>query len=246
MRPSYLASILGLLASAGMCLAAADPAASVLNAIKQLPRGEAKKIALIEARDGTPYPERWHILVHDPKDQNGLHEYVVAGGEVVASVNGATATGSTPGEAVEGAVENLEAGAGTASASGSELPASLPAPPLPHPVSAAYDAGKTVVLLIVHDGGIDDRLTAAATLFAETVPRTALFVVPAKRVARYAAVTVGLDVNRVPALIVMKPRRLSGGVPQATVSYGYQTPASVVQAVRDASYKGPEETYHPN
>ncbi|HSI11112.1 MAG TPA: hypothetical protein VK961_03670 [Chthoniobacter sp.] len=87
MRPSYLASILGLLASASICLAAADPAASVLNAIKQLPRGEAKKIALIEARDGTPYPERWHILVNDPKDENGIHEYVVAGGEVVASRN---------------------------------------------------------------------------------------------------------------------------------------------------------------
>lgn len=70
-----------------MCLAAADPAASVLNAIKQLPRGEAKKIALIEAREGTPYPERWHILVNDPKDENGIHEYVVAGGEVVASRN---------------------------------------------------------------------------------------------------------------------------------------------------------------
>lgn len=87
MRPSYFATFLGLLASAGMCLAAADPAASVLNAIKQLPRGEAKKIALIEAREGTPYPERWYILVNDPKDENGVHEYVVANGEVVASRN---------------------------------------------------------------------------------------------------------------------------------------------------------------
>lgn len=87
MRPSYFASFLGLLASAGICLAAAEPSASVLNAIKQLPRGEAKKIARIEARDGTPYPERWHILVNDPKDENGIHEYVVAGGEVVASRN---------------------------------------------------------------------------------------------------------------------------------------------------------------
>jgi hypothetical protein len=87
MRPSYFALFLGLLASAGICLAAADPPASVLNAIKQLPRGEAKKIARIEARDGTPFPERWHILVNDPKDENGIHEYVVSGGEVVASRN---------------------------------------------------------------------------------------------------------------------------------------------------------------
>jgi hypothetical protein len=87
MRPSIFAFFLALLASAGLCRAASDSTGSVLNAIKQLPRGEAKKIALIEARDGTPIPERWHILVNDPKDENGLHEYVVAGGEVVASRN---------------------------------------------------------------------------------------------------------------------------------------------------------------
>lgn len=168
-----------------------------------------------------------------------------SGGEVAATVNGVPGTGSTPGAAVESAVENLEAGA-TGTATASTLPASVPARQLPHRVSAAYDAGKTVVLLIVHDGGIDDRLTAAATQYARTVPGTALIVVPARQVARYSAVTVGLAVNRVPALVVMKPRRLSGGVVQATVSYGYQTPASVVQAVRDASYQGPEETYHPN
>jgi len=87
MRPSILCLFLALLASVGFCRAAADNSGSVLNAIKRLPRGEAKKIARIEARDGTPAPERWHILVHDPKDENGLHEYVVAGGEVVASRN---------------------------------------------------------------------------------------------------------------------------------------------------------------
>ncbi len=169
-----------------------------------------------------------------------------SGGEVAATVNGATATGSTPGEAVEGAVESLEAGGATATSSSAALPGSVPAPPPPAPVVAAYEAGKTVVLLFVHAGGIDDRLTAAASTAADTVPNTELFVVPAKRVARYASVTVGLSVNRVPALVVMKPRELSGGVPQATVSYGFQTPASVAQAVRDASYTGPAATYHPN
>ena len=87
MRPSSLAFFFGLLATAGICLAAADPAGSALNAIKQLPRGEAKKIARIEAREGTPYPDRWYIIVNDPKDENGVHEYVVSGGEVVASRN---------------------------------------------------------------------------------------------------------------------------------------------------------------
>lgn len=163
------------------------------------------------------------------------------GEETAESASGSETTVESPAEAsAEGAV--AVAGSG---ASG-ELPSSVPAPPPPAPVTAAYESGKTVVLLIVHDGGIDDRLTAAATVFAAGLPNTRLFVVPARRVARYAAITIGLDVNRVPALVVMRPRGLSGGVPQATVDYGFQTPQSVVQAVRDASYHGPEATYHPN
>lgn len=172
-------------------------------------------------------------------------EGAVEEGPVVASVNGATATGATPGEAVEGAVESLEAGGAVEAGSG-EIPTSVPAPPPPAPVTAAYEDGRTVVLLVVHDGGIDRSLTDAATAYVADVPGTELFVVPVRQLARYASITVGLDLNRVPALIVMRPRDLSDGIPQATVDYGFQTPASVVQAVRDASYSGPETTYHPD
>lgn len=164
-------------------------------------------------------------------------------GEVTATVNGATATGATPGEAVEGAVENLEEGGAAASAAA--VPATIPAPPPPAPVTAAYEAGKTVVLLVVHDGGIDDALTEAAAANLASVPKAALFVVPAAKVARYAAITFSLDVSQVPALVVMLPKGLSHGVPQATVEYGFQTPQSIVQAVRDAAYKGPEVNYSP-
>jgi hypothetical protein len=174
----------------------------------------------------------------------GGSEEAASSGEVTATVNGATATGATPGEAVEGAVENLEEGGAVAGAS-SEVPSTIPAPPPPAPVTAAYDEGRIVVLLIVHDGGIDDALTAGATTGLAGVPGVALFVVPAAHVARYAAITVGLDLSQVPALVVMKPKQLSHGVPQATVDYGFQTPESVVQAVIDAAYKGPEATYHP-
>ena len=70
------------------------------------------------------------------------------------------------------------------------IAASIPTPPLPAPVAAAYDAGKTVVLLVVHDGGIDDRLVAAASARRlRRVPGVAVFVVPAKQIARYAAIT---------------------------------------------------------
>ncbi len=164
-------------------------------------------------------------------------------GEVAATVNGVPATGATPGEAVESAVESLEAGATAAVAA---APTSVPTPQPPRPLTAAYEAGKTVVLLIVHEGGIDDAFTTRSSLLLSALSDVALFVVPAEKIARYAAVTVGLDVNRVPALVVMKPKRLSGGTPQASVNYGFQTPQSVVQAVVDANYRGREATYYPN
>ncbi|MEZ5078765.1 MAG: hypothetical protein R2725_15150 [Solirubrobacterales bacterium] len=163
----------------------------------------------------------------------------------VAIVNGATAVGDTPGDAVEGAIANLEAGASAVGGTGA-IPSSVPAPPPPDDFVAAYESGQTVVLLIVHDGSIDDDLTAAATEQASSQPGVALFEIPAKLIHRYAAVTVGLDVNRVPALVVMRPKKLSGDVPRASVEYGFQTPQSVAQAIRDADYSGPEETYHPD
>ena len=39
----------------------------------------------MEARGGAPDPERWYILVYDGTAQNGVHEFVVADGQVVAS-----------------------------------------------------------------------------------------------------------------------------------------------------------------
>ena len=99
---------------------------------------------------------------------------------------------------------------------------------------------------MIHPGGIDDRIVKQAVQKLKALPERAVFVIPAKQIARYTAVTVGVEVDQVPALVVVRPRRLSGGTPQASVSYGFQTAQSVVQAVRDASYKGPEVPYHPN
>jgi hypothetical protein len=157
----------------------------------------------------------------------------------------ATASGATPGEAVEGAVEGAVEAA-TAEASVAAIASTIPAPPMPAPVASAYDSGKTVVLLVVRDGGIDDRLVSGSVRQLKAHSHVALFVVPAKQIARYAAITLGADVQQVPALVVMRPQRLSDGVPQASVDYGFQTPQSIVQAVIDAGYKGPETTYHPN
>jgi hypothetical protein len=179
----------------------------------------------------------------------GGEEEEAASTEATVTVAGTsatgTATGATPGEAVEGAVAGAVEAATSELSAASEVPASVPAPPLPPPVTAAYSAGKTVVLLVVHDGGIDDRLVAKATTDLRSMSEVALFVVPAGQVSRYAAITLGVDLNRVPALVVMRPRDLSEGVPQASVSYGFQTAQSVVLAVEDASYDGPTVSYHP-
>jgi hypothetical protein len=182
------------------------------------------------------------------KSGGGEEEAETAPTEASVAVAGTsavgTATGATPGEAVEGAVESAVESAGETAPT--SAPTSVPAPPPPAPVTAAYDSGQTVVLLIVHDGGIDDKLVQQASAQLESRSDVALFTVPAKRIADYAAITVGLEVNRVPALVVMRPKPLSEGTPQASVDYGFQTAQGVAQAVQDAAYDGRELTYHPN
>lgn len=125
------------------------------------------------------------------------------------------------------------------------LSAALDAPPLPRSVSGAYEANKTLVLLFVRNGGIDDRLVTIASAGVAGLPDAALFVVPARRISRYAAIAEGVGVERVPALVVVTPKHLKKTVPTASVSYGFQGPQSVVQAVIDAGYEGPTIDYHP-
>jgi hypothetical protein len=173
-----------------------------------------------------------------------------AGGEAEATVavTGTTATGpataSTAGEAVEGAVVAATESAG-AGAAASAVPSAADAPPLPRPVLDAWKANKTLVLLFVRDGGIDDRLVKTAADGLAGFPDATVIVVPAAQISRYAAITEGVGVERVPALVVVAPKHLKQTVPTASVSYGFQSPQSVAQAVIDAGYKGPTVDYHP-
>jgi hypothetical protein len=122
----------------------------------------------------------------------------------------------------------------------------VPAPPLPQPLQRAFAGNRTVVLLIAKKGGVDDGLaTVAAVSGLASMQGVSTFVVPVDRVARYAAITQGVELNRVPALVVLRPKELDGGSPSASVSYGYQSPQSVVQAVVDARYHGHTIEYHP-
>lgn len=157
------------------------------------------------------------------------------------------------GESGEAASEGVE----PASVTGAELDAATPvalpapgsgpgaAPPPPQKVVAAFDAGETVALLFVHDGGIDDRLAARSVRRLRSLPHVVTFVVPARQVARYVSITQAVDLNRLPAFMVIRPKRLDHGPATASIQYGFQSPQSVVQAIIDAGYHGGTLAYHP-
>ena len=83
MKTTLLTLTASALCASGL-LAATEPT-TAMEAIKLLPKNEAKKIARIEAREGTPAPERWYVIAFDEKSESGVREYAVAGGEIVAT-----------------------------------------------------------------------------------------------------------------------------------------------------------------
>jgi hypothetical protein len=119
-------------------------------------------------------------------------------------------------------------------------------PGLPKAVVKAYEDDKAIVLFVFRHRGIDDAPVRASVEKLRGRNDVAVFVTHAANIARYARIAAGVDTNRVPALIVVRPRSLSDGPPTASISYGFQGPDSVDQAVRDALYKGPEDLpYYP-
>jgi hypothetical protein len=114
-------------------------------------------------------------------------------------------------------------------------------PGLPAPVVNAYADDKTVVLFVFRHRGVDDAAVRSSVEQLHGRSDLAVFVTHAARIARFARITEGVDVNRVPALIVLRPRHLTNGTPTASVSYGFQGPDSVDQAIRNALYKGPSD-----
>jgi len=170
------------------------------------------------------------------------------GGEEAESsdttTSSATVTSPEGSATVTATVTTPSAGASAAPASVASVPP-VPAPPLPRRVTAAFAANRTVVLLIVKRGGVDDTMNVVESLPLAFMRDVSLSVVPADRIARYAAITQGVKVDRVPALVVVRPKRLDHGVATAAVAYGYQSAQSIEQAVVDARYKGRTLYYHP-
>jgi hypothetical protein len=114
----------------------------------------------------------------------------------------------------------------------------VPGRGLPRPVVTAWKRGDTVVLLVVRQGGIDDRLIRSSVRSLASDRGVSVFVTRATHVARYSRITQGVGVSQAPALVVVRPKRVSGSVPEAQVSYGFRDAQGVVQAVHDAVYSG--------
>jgi hypothetical protein len=121
----------------------------------------------------------------------------------------------------------------------------VPGPGLPGKVVTAYAKGDTVVILITRKEGIDDDVMRTTVNTFDGKDGVTLFDALARDIADYSRVTQGVDVDRVPAMIVLSPRKVSGDVPTASVSYGFRGPKSVEQAIADAGFEGEAVPYFP-
>jgi len=133
---------------------------------------------------------------------------------------------------------------GAPPASGADFKAG---PGLPKPVVGAYDSGKTVVLLISKPEGIDDRQMEKRVKRLNGQPDVAIFSTTSKHIADYSRIASGVDVDRVPAIVVLEPKSQAKGgeAPKAAVAYGFRGYNSLLQMVRDARYDGPKLPYYP-
>jgi len=131
-------------------------------------------------------------------------------------------------------------------ASASAVPANLiPGPGLPKGLLPAYRNGKGIVLLVRRAGGVDDPLVRSSVELLRENGDVKVYVTKAKGISRYAWLTQGVNVTELPALVVLRPRKLTKGTPTASVSYGFRNAESASQAVDDALYRGPDRPYHP-
>ena len=121
----------------------------------------------------------------------------------------------------------------------------LPSKGLPKEVLVAYASNKAIALLVVDPGGLADQRVRTFTEALRSRKDVEVFVVESPDISKYSRITSGVAVDRVPALVVIRPRKLTQGAPTATVSYGFRGPRSVDQAVDDALYQGKPVPSYP-
>lgn len=124
-----------------------------------------------------------------------------------------------------------------------------PGPGLPTNVAEAYEDGMTVMLAIANpDEMVDKELLSMARKVANEDKKVRLFAVDPEDVARYSRITLGVNVNRNPVLVVVTPLDVTGEgvVPTAWASYGYRNLDGVRQTVVDARFDGPRGELSPS
>ena len=127
-----------------------------------------------------------------------------------------------------------------------------PSKGLPKEVVEAHASGDVVVLLVMQNKGVEDKELERAVRTLEADGGTSVFVSHAKHVAKYSRIAEGVNLDRVPAIVVLHPLKGKApkgealALPEASVSYGYRGPESVRQTVADALYNGDVSAYHPN
>ena len=113
-------------------------------------------------------------------------------------------------------------------------------PGLPSSVVDAFDSGKTVALLVVRtQGDRRPRPRAGLDRARHAGRRSQLFVFTGEEHLQVLADRLGRRRRPRPGAGCDQPEAPHhGGLPSASVSYGFRGPKSVVQAVEDAEYKG--------
>jgi hypothetical protein len=184
------------------------------------------------------------LLTRVMKSDSGAEPAASTTADATAPVAPATGTETAPATppTTPSATPSTPSGATTATGAGEFVAG----PGLPKPVVGAYKSGDTVALFVYRRGGLDDAAVAGSIQRLRGVSGVSVFTTRALHVARYSRIVGGVDLDRAPALVVLSPRSVSGGgLPGATVSYGFRDAGSVAQAVHDAGYDGKDLPYHP-
>ena len=168
-----------------------------------------------------------------------------------ASATGTTVTptpaGTTPPADTSAATTDPAAAAPTApvtpttpapDASAAAADGLLPTQGLPKDVLIAYAKDKAIALLVIDPKATTDKQIRDYTEALTADDKVEVFEVKAKDIAEYSRITSGVSVSRTPALVVIRPRKLTDNVPTATVSYGFRNKKSVELALKDALYDG--------
>jgi hypothetical protein len=157
----------------------------------------------------------------------------------------APGTASAPAPSAAESTEVPDPAATAPPAGGSPADGLLPSKGLPEDLLVAFAKNKTIALLVVDPKGTADEQVKGFTETLQARDDVEVFVVDVADIAKYSRITQGVSVSRAPALVVIRPRKLTGSVPVAAVSYGFRGPGSVNQAVDDALYEGKQVPSYP-